>query len=80
MLDGSKVLDPEHNIFSALQRWVEQGTAPSRLIATKFTNDDPAQPISMTRPLCAYPREAKWIGKGSTSEAANFRCDLPNKP
>ena len=27
-----------------------------------------------TRPLCAYPRTAKWTGVGSTDEAANFVC------
>jgi feruloyl esterase len=79
LLDRSKALDPEHNIFSSLQQWVEKGKAPSRIVATKYTNDDPAQPILMTRPLCAYPKEAKWRGKGSTNNAANFSCQLPGK-
>jgi feruloyl esterase len=80
LLDRSKARDPEHNIFSALQQWVEKGKVPSRIIATKYTNDDPAQPILMTRPLCAYPTEAKWSGKGSTTDAANFSCQVPGKP
>jgi feruloyl esterase len=80
LLDRSNAVDPEHNVFSALQQWVERGKAPTRIVATKYTNDDPAQPILMTRPLCAYPREPKWTGKGSTSDAANFRCEAPAKP
>jgi hypothetical protein len=80
LLDRSNVVDPEHNIFSALQQWVEQGKVPSRIVATKYTNDDPAQPTLMTRPLCAFPREPKWTGKGSTSDAANFKCEVPAKP
>jgi feruloyl esterase len=78
-LDQSNAFDPEHNIFSALQQWVETGRAPKRIIATKYTNDDPEKPIVMTRPLCAYPAEAKWNGQGSTNEASNFSCQVPGK-
>ena len=28
----------------------------------------------MTRPLCPYPQIAKYTGKGSTDDAANFVC------
>ena len=33
----------------------------------------------MTRPLCAWPEEAKYNGTGDTSDAANFTCALPAK-
>lgn len=56
LLDRSKALDPEHNIFKAVQQWVEKAQMPSRIIAIEFTNDDPTQPVLMTRPLCASPR------------------------
>ncbi|GGF02349.1 putative esterase [Aliidongia dinghuensis] len=58
----------------ALQAWVEQGQAPEQLIATKFVNDNPADGVAMTRPLCAYPARAQYKGKGSTSEASSFTC------
>jgi len=80
LLDRSNSRDPEHNIFSALQQWVEKGRAPSRVIATKYTADDPSQPILMTRPLCPFPAEATWSGKGSTNDAANFSCQAPANP
>ena len=33
--------------------------------------------VSSTRPICAYPMQAKYKGTGSTDEAANFSCALP---
>lgn len=80
LLDRSNTRDPEHNVFTALQEWVEKGRPPQRIIATKYTLDDPAQPVMMTRPLCAYPKEVKWSGKGSTNDAANFSCQVPGRP
>jgi feruloyl esterase len=67
--------DPEHNIYRALEQWVEQGVAPERLTATKYNDDrNPAQGVKMTRPLCAYPRLAKYKGSGDPNDAANFTC------
>jgi feruloyl esterase len=50
---------------AALVRWVEQGTAPERIVATR---------PGRTRPLCAYPQVARYRGTGSTDDAANFDC------
>ncbi len=66
--------DPEHDAVRALERWVEQGVAPSSLIAAKFTNDDPKQGVARTRPLCPYPQVAKYKGNGSIDDATNFAC------
>jgi hypothetical protein len=67
--------DPQHNISSALVRWVEDGVAPGPIIATKYVNDlDPSQGVKMTRPLCPYPQIAKYKGSGDTNNAANFVC------
>ena len=30
-----------------------------------------------TRPLCAYPASARYVGSGSTDDARNFRCQAP---
>jgi len=35
--------------------------------------------VDRTRPLCPYPQIAKYIGRGSLDEAANFRCASPAK-
>jgi len=30
--------------------------------------------LARTRPLCPYPQIARYLGSGSTDEAANFAC------
>jgi feruloyl esterase len=68
---------PEHDILSALERWVEDGVAPERIVAVKYVNDSPALGIARTRPLCVYPKAAVYKGRGSTNDAANFDCRKP---
>lgn len=72
--DSSREFDPEHHVLAALVRWVEKGQAPERIVATKFQDDDSGKPVVRTRPLCVYPKVARWTGKGSTDEAKNFVC------
>jgi len=67
--------DRFHNIDAALEAWVEQGTAPDQLIATKYkTGMDRNSGIKRTRPLCAWPQTAQYKGSGSTDDAGNFTC------
>jgi hypothetical protein len=66
--------DAEHDMVVALERWVEKGVAPTRIVATKFVSDDKTKGVAMTRPLCAFPEVAKYKGSGSVSDAANFAC------
>src|SRR3954471_24452140 len=54
----------------AIDRWVESGTKPQSIVASHMTNGV----TDRTRPLCAYPATAHYIGTGSTDEAKNFRC------
>jgi feruloyl esterase len=72
--------DPEHNIYTALEQWVEKGEAPPKIIATKYVNDtDPSKGVKMTRPLCSYPQVPKYKGSGDTNDAANFVCVEGNR-
>jgi feruloyl esterase len=67
---------PNLNVFDALTalvHWVEQGAAPETIIATKFVNDTPPA-VAMTRPLCVFPKVAKYKGSGNPNIAANFVC------
>ena len=67
--------DPERDVLSAVERWVESGVAPQRIIATKYVNDlDPSQGVKMTRPLCPYPQVAAYNGTGDKNDAASFVC------
>ncbi len=68
------VMDAEHDVLSALERWVERGKAPKKLVATKYAGDNPAAGIAMQRPLCPYPKAAVYTGHGSTNDAASFKC------
>lgn len=65
--------DAQHDMFSALIAWSERGDAPDRIVATKFSTEDPGL-IDMQRPLCPYPRRAVYRGTGSTRAASSFRC------
>jgi feruloyl esterase len=59
--------------ISLIERWVEQGEAPARVIAAHST----AGKVDRTRPLCPYPQVARYNGAGSINEASNFTCRLP---
>lgn len=64
----------QFDAFGALVDWVEKGKAPERLLATAPAGTPwPGR----TRPLCAYPAQARYQGEGSIEDAANFRCELP---
>ncbi|MCY4633970.1 MAG: tannase/feruloyl esterase family alpha/beta hydrolase [Acidobacteria bacterium] len=58
---------------TALERWVEQGEAPDRIIASKVVDGE----VRRTRPLCVYPQVARYDGSGSIDDAANFACVNP---
>jgi feruloyl esterase len=63
--------------LSALEQWVEHGTAPDKIVASHVAADGS---VDRTRPLCPYPQQAQWKGTGSTDDAANFGCALPPSP
>jgi len=67
----------DHHVVSAVIKWVEQGVAPSMIIATKF---DGAGNPTRSRPVCAYPAEAVYNGSGDINDAANFSCETPVLP
>ncbi|HTB15327.1 MAG TPA: tannase/feruloyl esterase family alpha/beta hydrolase [Bryobacteraceae bacterium] len=65
----------DHSMMKSIEQWVEKGTAPEKIIATKYKADgNPSSGVARTRPLCPYPMAAKYSGSGSTDEAANFSC------
>jgi hypothetical protein len=65
--------DPTHSLGASLERWVEKGTAPGTVIASKYADKD-RQHATMTRPLCPYPQAAKYKGGGDTNDAGSFEC------
>jgi len=51
--------------MQVMVKWVEDGLAPDRIVATR---------PGRTYPLCPYPKVAKYTGTGSTDDAANYTC------
>jgi hypothetical protein len=64
---GGPSLD-QFDMLGAVVNWVEKGIAPDYVNATGKSFP------GRSRPLCAYPTHAQYIGNGSTEDAGNFRC------
>lgn len=68
----------QFDFLTPLVAWVEKGQAPDSVIGTARTAAQNADlgtiPAGRTRPLCAYPKVAKYKGIGSVDDAANFSC------
>ena len=58
---------------TALEVWVEQGTAPDTISAEHRTQGI----VDRSRPLCPFPEVATYKGAGSTDAAENFVCKGP---
>jgi len=56
--------------LEAVVDWVEKDIVPTRILATRTLPGGAVR----SRPLCAYPKTARWTGAGSTDDAANFVC------
>ena len=65
---------PTDDIFAALVAWRERGRIPHGIVATHYVKDDQSQGIAFQRPLCPYPENARYIGRGKRSAPQNFVC------
>ena len=67
--------DRQNGIQAVLERWVEKGSAPEEIIATKYKPGGRQDNVAAgTRPICPYPAVARYKGVGSTDEASNYSC------
>jgi feruloyl esterase len=66
--EGPSAMD----LVSVIDDWVATGKAPERIVAS----NPPGAP-KRTRPLCPYPQEAVYSGRGSTDSEESFRCEAP---
>ena len=67
--DGASSFD----MVAALDKWMETGTAPEQIPASRVRGGK----VDRTRPLCAYPRYARYSGTDSMDDAVNFSCVVP---
>jgi feruloyl esterase len=65
----------DHHAVSAAIKWVEQGVAPEKIVASRIGTDGK---VVRQRPVCAYPAEARYKGAGDVNDAANFNCVTPS--
>ena len=73
----------QFDMLTPLVNWVEQGIAPDSVVATArgvgnaagANADVPSTwAANRTRPLCAYPKVARYKGTGSIEVADSFSC------
>lgn len=73
----------QFDMLTSLVNWVEKGQAPERVLASArgagnaggVNTDVPATwSPARTRPLCPYPKVARYNGSGSLEDAGNFTC------
>jgi len=70
----------QNDWIMALENWVENGVAPDMIIGAYIASDK----VDMTRPICAYPKIAKYKGPAPANlsnplvkEASNWFCENP---
>jgi len=62
------------NYLTEIDKWFETGKAPEQVTALWL--GEKMQPTG-AKPVCAYPKVAKYDGKGDTRDAASFSCVSP---
>ena len=73
----------QFDMLDAIVRWVEQGRAPDTVLARARGAGNPggvnaelpaAWAADRSRPLCPYPKVARYNGSGSLDVATSFTC------
>jgi pimeloyl-ACP methyl ester carboxylesterase len=68
-----------YDLYTEIDRWVESDAAPERITATEYNPPAVFGPaagakVVRTRPLCSWPKVARYNGSGSTDDQASFSC------
>ena len=63
----------EEDLLGALVSWVELGHAPDHVIATASLKEG----VSRSRPVFAYPVQARYRGQGDVNDPRNFTASAP---
>lgn len=67
--------DARHDALLALMQWTEKGRSPDQIIATAWKETyNPASGVLQQRPICPYPKMAKWDQHGDVKIAASWTC------
>ena len=63
-------LDPDRDLLTALEHWVENGEAPKRFVASRVEGGK----TTRTRLVCPYPSAARYGGAGDPQKAEMWGC------
>ena len=63
----------QFDTLTPLVNWVENGVAPDSIVATA-SNPGYFNVASRTRPLCPFPKQARYNGTGDINVASSFTC------
>ena len=62
------------HVVSAMIKWVEEGAAPEKIVASRF---DATGNLVRQRSVCPYPAQVAYNGSGDINSAASFSCASP---
>ena len=65
--------DANSDVVLAVAKWVEQGVPPESIVATTLKDGAAVR----QRPLCVYPKQARYNGSGDVNVASSFTCVTP---
>lgn len=65
----------QHDMLGQIVNWVEGGAAPAGIVGSAILEDGTAR----SRPVYAYPTEARYVGRGDINVAKNFRPVRPTR-
>jgi Tannase and feruloyl esterase len=71
---NAPIVDPQHDLLKALERWVEDDVAPRKIIATHYVNNNNTSGVAFQRPLCPYPQIARYKKGEDPTQADSFVC------
>ena len=80
---GGGMTTDQFDLLTPLVEWVEQGRAPDAVVASARGSGNPAGAnpelpadwsATRSRPLCPYPKTARYEGTGSLEDAGSFAC------
>ena len=67
------VLDPDHDVLTALERWTEKGTPPGSFVATRYADDTRERSVAREIRVCPYPANTRFLG-GDPAQASSYDC------
>jgi hypothetical protein len=67
--------DSNHDAMMGLIDWVEKGEPVDYIVATTWNSQyNAASGVLRQRPICPYPKKAKYNGRGSIDHASSWKC------